>query len=669
MVPVSPPPSPEAMSQALNQASALLPADPRAALAAARAILRMAPHDPRAGLIAASAHRRLGETAQALALLRPLAAAFPKAAQTQYELGLTLELRGETSDAISALRAATAARSDFVEAWKALGEALFKAGNPGEAEAAFARADRLSVRDPALGPAADALHSGDVVRAEALLRARLLAAPQDLEALRLLGEALLRRGRYAEAADAFERRLALSADDPAARFGLASALFHQQKAQEALTHARALLARDPNAPPYRNLAAAVFGLLGEFDRAIEINTQLAADFPGQPRVWLNHGHALRTVGRQSEAVEAYRKAIALAPHLGDAWWSLANLKVAPLTDREVEAMSQALLDPALGMEDRLHLHYALGKALEDRRRFEESFSHYLAGARARRALAPYDPGLESRLAKRTSAWFASGAAAAGGAGAAGGEVIFIVGLPRSGSTLVEQILASHSAVEGVMELPDLGILADGLIRGPGGGSVEAYPDVLARLPAEALAQLGRDYEDRTRIYRRTQRPRFIDKMPNNFRHLALIRAALPKARVIDVRRHPMAVGFAAFKQHFNQGQGFSYDLADIGAYYRDYVALMRAVDAACPGFVHRVIYEDLVEDAEGEIRRLLAACGLDFEATCLTFWRTERAVRTVSSEQVRRPLFRDALEHWRNYEAWLGPLRAALGPALEDWRG
>jgi tetratricopeptide (TPR) repeat protein len=661
---------PLSLNEAVSRASDILGRDPRMALDQAKAILVRAPHDPRAQLILASAHRRLGEIQSALAILRPLAQAFPAAALTQYELGLVLAAHGDHDGAARAQRQAITARPDLAEAWRALGDVLFSAGDVAGAERAFAEHERASVRDPALRAAASALFEGQLASAEALLRQHLTARPADAEAWRLLGDMLLRQRRFAAAVGAFEQRLAILPDDPAARFGLAAALYNQQKPAEALPHARALVARDGAFAPYQNLLAAILALLGDFDAAIAINAELTALYPLQPRVWLNHGHSLRTVGRQAEALAAYRRAVDLAPQLGEAWWSIANLKVAPLSEADVEALQEQLRRDGLEEDDRLHLHYALGKALEDRKAFEASFAHYAQGAQARRRLEPYDQRLEADLARRSIAWFTS---PAGRAPPSGGDPredpIFVVGLPRSGSTLVEQILASHSRVEGVMELPEVGALGESLIRTRGGGAVEAYPALIGQLAPSELAALGQTYFERASIWRKTDAPRFVDKMPNNFRHLAVIRAALPGARVIDVRRHPMAAGFSVFKQHFNQGQTFSYDLPDIGAYYRDYVELMDAIDEAAPGLVHRVIYEDLIADTEGEIRRLLDYCGLAFEEACLRFWETERAVRTVSSEQVRQPIFRDALEQWRNYEPWLDPLRDALGPALEGWRG
>ncbi len=657
------------LNGAVEAASRALAGDPARAQREAQAILRQAPSDPRARLILGSARRRLGDAAGALAVLQPLAAAFPRAALTQYELGLALLARGDRRRARLALRAALAAKPDLADAWRALGELLFAEGDPGGAQAAFAEHERALVQDPALRPAADALFAGEAARAETLLRQRLTSRPDDLEAMRLLAEACARQGAFADAETLLQAVVAREPEHHGARFSLASALFNQQKAAEALPHVERLLAIDAGSAPYRNLMAACLGLVGEFDRAIALNAALVKDFPGQPRVWLNHGHALRTVGRSAEAVDAYRRAIALAPALGDAWWSLANLKVAPLSRADEAAMTAQLARADLGDEDRLHLHYALGKALEDRKAFAGSFEHYAEGARVRRRLVPFDAAGEAGLVARSIALFTPDffeARRVGGSPRR--DPIFIVGLPRSGSTLVEQILASHSQVEGVMELPDIGIIADRLLAAAGGGR-EAYPGLLARLSPEDRQALGETYLERTAVHRKTDRPVFIDKMPNNFRHLGLIRLILPSARVIDARRHPMAVGFSAFKQHFNQGQAFSYDLGDIGRYYRDYIALMDQVDAALPGWVHRVIYEDLVADTEARVRALLAFCGLDFEPACLRFWETQRAVRTVSSEQVRRPIFTEGLEQWRNYEPWLAPLKAALGPALQSWRG
>ncbi len=660
----------DSLEAAVARASALLGRDAPLAEREARAILSRAPADPRARLILASALRRQGRAPDALAILAPLAKAYPRAAHTQFELGLAQAALGQEAQALQALRQATVLNPGLAEAWRALGDLLFRQGDETGARAAFARYSRASIRNPALAAAADALYGGRLDEAEQRLRDHLARHAQDTEALRLLAETYEQQARFADAETLLIQALDREPGHHGMRFTLANVLFQQQKAPEALPHLERLLALDPADPAYRNLMAGCLALVGDFDRAIAMNEALLAAYPRQPRIWLNHGHALRTVGRRAEAVEAYRRAIALAPHLGDAYWSLANLKVAPLSAADEAAMQTQLSRPDLAAEDRLHLHYALGKALEDRGEDAEAMTHYLAGAKLRRQITPYDAkSLTALVARSKTLYTAPFLTARAGAGSPNPDPIFILGLPRSGSTLIEQILASHSAVEGVMELPDMGVIAEGLMSLDRMVGETAYPDVIARLSGADLKALGELYLDRTRIHRRLGRPFFIDKMPNNFRHVGLILLSLPKAKIIDARRHPLGACFSAFKQHFHQGQNFSYDLTDLGLYYRDYVDLMAHFEAVAPGRVTRVIYEDLVEDTEVQVRRLLDACSLPFEAACLKFHENPRAVRTVSSEQVRRPIFRDGLDHWRRFEPWLDPLKAALGPALEGWRG
>jgi len=657
--------APGSLNAAVARASAVLGADPSRALREAEAILKLAPADPRARLILGSARRRLGDPARAKAILAPLAAAYPRAAHTQYELGLVLEALGERKQATAALRNAVALRPDLPEAWRALGDLLFLEGDSAGAEAAFAEHGRASIQNPALRPAADALFGARLAEAETLLRAHLLRQAGDAVALRLLGETLLRQERHGEAEAALAQALRRDADDHGARFSYATALFRQQKGAAALAEAEGLLALAPHEAAYLNLLAGCLALLGDFDRAIETYEELLATYGRQPRIWLNHGHVLRTVGRREDAVTAYRRAVALAPGLGDAYWSLANLKVAALSGADEAAIEGQLARADLDTEDRLHLCYALGKSLEDRGAYAGAFHHYATGAALRRRTLAYDADEQSAFARRSMALFTPAfLAARAHVGCPAADPIFIVGLPRSGSTLIEQILASHSAVEGTMELPEIGLFANSLGEAGAGG----YPDCVAGLSRDDLRSLGELFLDRTRIQRKLDRPFFIDKMPNNFRHIGLIHLILPNAKIIDARRHPLATCFSAFKQHFAQGQGFSYDLTDLGRYYRDYLALMAHFDAVLPGRIHRVIYEDMVDETEAEVRRLLAYCGLPFEAACLKFHENDRAVRTVSSEQVRQPIFRQGLDQWRHFEPWLAPLKDALGPSLETWR-
>ncbi|HZZ31077.1 MAG TPA: sulfotransferase [Phenylobacterium sp.] len=646
----------------LARAAVLLATDPAQARRGAEAILRRAPNDPRALLILGSARRRLGDPAGARKVLAPLAQAYPRAANTQYELGLTLADLGEAAAGAQALGAAVSLNRDLAEAWRALGDLRFKAGEVAAAEAAYAEHRRAAVTDPALKGAAEAMFAGRVTEAESLLRAHLTHHLGDATATRMLAEAYLQQARYGDAELLFARALDLDPTHDGARFGYADALFRQQKASQALVEVEALLAAAPKDPAYLNLVAACLALVGEDSRAIAIYEALLGDYSRQPRLWLNYGHTLRAVGRREDAVAAYKTSLELAPDLGDAYWSLANLKVAALGPADEAAMLAALRRTDLSADDRLHLHYALGKALEDRGEHPAAFRHYAQGAALRRAETPYRAAETTAVLRRAASLFtADFFTERAGGGSPSPAPIFIVGLPRSGSTLVEQILASHSQVEGTMELPDLGLIARGF--GPG------YPESVSSLDAAALTALGEGYIATTQVHRKQGRACFIDKMPNNFQHVGLIQLILPQARIIDARRHPLGSGFSAFKQHFAQGQSFSYDLGDIGLYYRDYVAWMDHIDAALPGRVHRVIYEDLVQDTEVEVARLLAYCGLPFEAACLRFHENSRAVRTVSSEQVRRPIFRDGLEQWRAYEPWLDPLKAALGPALVGWRG
>ena len=414
-------------------------------------------------------------------------------------------------------------------------------------------------------------------------------------------------------------------------------------------------------------SASILARLGDHEAAIAHYEDLLARYPRQPKAWMSYGHALKTVGRRADAVAAYQRALEQAPQLGEVWWSLANLKTHRFAATDVAAMRAQLARGDLGEEDRLHLDFALAKALEDEGDFAGAFAEYAKGNAIRHAQLRHSASDVSDQVERTRRLFSAGfLAARQGGGCAAPDPIFIVGLPRSGSTLVEQILASHSQVEGTMELPDMLAVVQRLDRADG-RERGAYPDSIAALSAGELAELGEDYLARSRAHRRTARPLFIDKLPNNWLHVGLIQLILPNATIIDARRHPLGCCLSSYKQHFARGQAFSYDLAAIGRYYRDYVGLMAHFDAVSPGKVHRVIYERMVAETEGEVRALLDHVGLPFEDACLKFWTNDRAVRTASSEQVRQPIFDDAVDHWRNFEPWLAPLRDALGDVVDAY--
>ncbi|MEW5685963.1 MAG: sulfotransferase [Pseudomonadota bacterium] len=554
------------------------------------------------------------------------------------------------------------------QALRLLGAALRRQGETEAAEAAYLRSVRASVGDPNLIAAANALCENRLSAAEQALRAVLRERPTDVAAIRMLAETGMRLGRYEDAENLLARCVELAPGFAAARHNYATVLYRQNKPEAAIAQVDRLLAEDPGNPGYRNLKAAALGRIGEYEQAIGLYQSVLKGQARQPKVWMSLGHSLKTVGRQAEAIEAYRQCVALAPQFGEAWWSLANLKTVQFSPADVAAMEGQLRRADLSDEDRFHLEFALGKAAEDAGAWETSFGHYARANALRRQGLDYDADETRDQVRRAKAFFTRELfAARAGQGCAAPDPIFVVGLPRSGSTLVEQILASHSQVEGTQELPDIITLARRLGGRARRASEGRYPEALGELTAQDLAALGEEYLARAQPHRKLGRPLFIDKMPNNWAHVGLIALILPNARIVDARRHPLGCGFSGFKQHFARGQGFTYDLTDIGRYYADYVDQMAHFDEILPGRVHRVIYEAMVADPEGQTRALLEACGLPFEAGCLRFYENDRAVRTASSEQVRRPIFTDAADHWRNYAPWLGPLKAALGPVLESY--
>ncbi len=653
---------------ALRHTAQLLDQAPRLAATQAAEILRVAPHHPLARLYLGAARRALGETSAALEVLEPLAAAQAPWAAAQYQMGLALAQAERGDAALAALCRAVELKPDFADAWRALGDQLTSAGDTQGADAAYAQHIKASTKDPRLLAAAAALCSNDIPTAEALLRAHLRKFPTDVPAIRMFAEVAARLRRYQDAENLLARCLELSPSFGAARHQYALVLHRHNKPAAALREIDALLAREPHHPGYRNLKAAILARIGDYEQSIEIYGEVLAAHPHQPKIWMSYGHALKTNGRERESIAAYEKSIELLPGLGEAYWSLANLKTVRFSAAQIASMRRQLERSDLADEDRYHLHFALGKALEDAGAYAESFEHYAAGNRLRRAGIAYcadEMWAHVRRCKglMTPAFFAERK----GYGEAAADPIFIVGLPRAGSTLIEQILASHSSVEGTMELPDIPAIAKSLFGKDKGAEEGGYPGALAGLSAEQCRELGARYLEQTRIQRKTAAPFFIDKMPNNFAHVGLIQLILPNAKIIDARRHPLGCCFSGFKQHFARGQNFTYSLEDIGRYYRDYVELIAHFDAVLPGRIHRVTYESMIDDTEGELRRLLAHCGLPFEQACLRFYENERAVRTASSQQVRRPIFRGGIDQWRHFEPWLGPLKRALGGVLDEY--
>ncbi len=643
------------MPQPIDSAATALGTDPARAEREARALCAAMPGDPRPRLIFASALRRLGRPGEALPLLSDLARGWPRAVRTRYELGLTLAALGRTADAFAQLDAAVAIDPRNRETWLAIADLAFAQGQGLRERQARARLARIDRGDTVPGQAAEAIALGAFARAEALLSPWCQARPNDADAAHLLASCRLAAHALDDAEVLLRHVLALRPDFDQARFDLARVNHERYDAEAALAELAPLLRAEPDNPLYQNLKAACLVLLGDETGAETILAAIAARYPHNPLVHVNHGRVLRLAGRRDAAVVAYRAALALRPATGEAWWSLANLKLGMLTEAD-EAQMCAELAKSQSVEDRAAFEYAIARRSEDAGNADEAFRHYQAGAALARSqvlvaptqdIARADANARAYTADLLSTWATSGDRDA--------APIFIVGLPRSGSTLVEQILASHPDVEGTMELPYMPLIAAQMARA-------------GAISGEGLAALGAEYLRRAAVHRRLARPYFIDKLPGNFRHIGLIRLILPRAKIIDVRRHPMASCFSCFKQLFSKGQEFSYDLADLAAYYRHYLGIVRHFHTVAPGAVHTLIYEDLVDDTEGEVRRLLDYCGLPFDPATLRFFENDRAVRTVSSEQVRQPIYRSGLDHWRAFERHLAPLSEGLGDALETWR-
>jgi len=634
----------------------------------AREVLAAVADHPPARLLLAQALRGQWRLAEAREVLDLLASSQPRWWTAHLELGGLLMEAGDAAAAAAALEHVVSLKPDLSEAWGQLAVARRRLGDARGADLAVKRQIDLATRDRVLVEAGAAMNQGRLAVAEHTLRDVLRDRPHEIAALRMLAELATRFGRYEDAEALLRRCLDIAPRFMPARHNLAIVLYRQARAAETLEEVEGLLQGNSRNPTFRNLQAAALTQLGEYGRAVEIYESLLKEHPTQPRGWMSYGHTLKTVGRQPDAVAAYRRAIELQPGLGEVWWSLANLKTVRFTPEDLDAMRGQLARTDLSDEDRFHLQFALGKALEDRGEAGSAFEQYAAGNALRKQTLAYDADETSRHLQRSRALFTAGFfAERDGYGSPAPDPIFIVGLPRAGSTLIEQILASHSAIEGTMELPDLPAIAKRL-----GGRVRrdeevAYPDILRDLGPDACRALGEEYLRRAAPQRKLDRPFFIDKMPNNVSHVGLIQLILPNARIIDARRHPMGCCFSGFKQHFARGQGFTYDLTDLGRYYADYVSLMAHFDAVLPGRVHRVIYEQLVADPETQVRALLDYCGLPFEEGCLRFYENDRAVRTASSEQVRRPINTEGLDQWRPFEPWLGPLKAALGPVLDAY--
>ena len=656
------------LQTALSHTAKLLESSPSLAAEQAHEILKLVPGQANALMFLALAQDKLGNTQNAIDGLAKLCKLQPKWAAAHYELGLALWRTGQGDQAVLCLKKTLSLMPGLAKAWLSLADLYSAMGDSSAADRAYGMYLQHSASNPRLMAAAAAMVENRIPVAERALKEYLKDSPTDVAAIRMLAEVAARLGRDVDAENLLARCLELAPGFQFARQNYAYVLNRSNKFEQSLRQADILLQSNPGSLSFKNLKAVALSKIGDYENAIKLYDEVLAENPGYSKIWHSFGHTLKTAGLLERAIAVYRKSIELEPAYGEAYWSLANLKTFRFSDQDVEEMRLKLKSDRLTEEERFHFDFALGKAMEDRKDFHEAFRPYEQGNVLRRKLIDYSAERNAGKVAVSKKVFSAGFfRERAGYGDASAEPIFILGMPRAGSTLLEQILSSHSQVEGTMELPDIIAITKDLYRRQTDDRVKTYYPMLPALSAQQAADYGRRYLDNTRIHRKSGAPFFIDKMPNNFAHVGLIQMILPNARIIDARRHPLACCFSNYKQHFARGQNFSYGLDDMGRYYADYVELMAHYDDVLPGRIHRVHYENMVADTETEVRRLLDYCGLPFEEGCLRFFENDRPVRTASSEQVRQPIYSDGVEHWRHFEAWLGPLKDALGPVLDAY--
>ena len=631
-----------------------------AALTAAEALRAQVPENRDVLYMIAVSQRYLQKIPQALATLAGLEKLHPGYSRLYQERGHCHVAQRSAPAAIAAFLQAVNLNPSLPASWNALAMLFRMGGRQADADHAAAQVTKLSALPAEILTAFSMFADGEIFEAERVVRQYLLAHGDHIEGMRLLAKIGMQLDVADDAELLLENVVRLAPEHQAARYEYALVLLQRHKHRRARDELQELLRADPGNRVYRTTYATLCTGFGDYRRALSLYQEILAQAPQDAELHLSIAHALKTLGRTPQAIESYRSAAALRPRYGEAYWSLANLKTYRFTDAELARMRAEEAAADVQLPDRYNLCFALGKALEDREEYADSFAYYERGNALKKSECRYDPNPLERSARAQAILCTRGFfAAREGAGSTDGSPIFVVGLPRSGSTLLEQILASHSQVEGTMELADIPRLVQELQGRESTASTPRYPAVLAEMRPQDFRRLGERYLSDTRDYR-SGKPRFIDKMPNNFRHIGLLHLMLPNARIIDARRDAMACCFSNFKQLFASGQQFTYSIQDLARYYRMYLKLMAHWEEALPGRILRVQYEDVVDDLEMQVRRMLDFCELEFEPGCIEFFKTERTVATASSEQVRRPIYRESKDHWRHYEPWLGSLKAAL---------
>ena len=626
-------------------------------------LLKQSPNDIEALYLYAVVCRYLGDSQASLQTLAHLKSLSPAHSRAHQEEGHVLRSMGNTENALAAYHRAIqlnpALRASLRESLKI----LRKQGRDREAVRVQIQLEQLEALPKPLAAAIDLVAQNKLLKAEAICRSFLQQHPKHVEAMRLLADIGVKLGVLDDAEFLLENARVFEPDNIQVHMDYVQVLRKRQKFAAALEQAEQLLAKNPQHPQFKSLSAIEHMQTGDYETALSLLDEVLEQIPNDPRTLTTQGHALKTCGRSEDAVAAYRRAVTYHPEHGEAFYSLANLKTYLFADEEIAQMEAQLSNSNLGFMDRVHLNFALAKAYEDRNMYAEAFAFYEHGNQLKKNQSRYDADrMHEEFAQTKALCTADFFAARADFGNPSVDPIFVLGLPRAGSTLLEQILSSHSQVDGTLELPNILSLSQQLRRRKEDGG---YPAVLQHLTPQECETFGHNYLEETQIHR-VGAPFFVDKMPNNFRHIGLIKLILPNAKIIDARRDPMACCFSGYKQLFAEGQEFSYSLADIGRYYKDYVDLMAHWDRVLPSYVLRVSHEDVVADLEGQVRRILDFCQLPFEEACLRYYETERNVRTPSSEQVRQPIFKDGVEQWKNFEPWLAPLKDALGDLAEN---
>lgn len=600
--------------------------------------------------------QRIPEALETLATLETWHPGYPRLYQ---ERGHCHIFQRKAPEAIAAFEHATFLNPALPASWNALKVLYRMSDRPEDAEIAIQHVKKLESLPLEIVTARSLVADGNLNEAEDVIRPFLKRHRENVEGMRLLAKIAYENKYPNDSEVLLESVLELAPHYHAARYDYVLALIDLHKHARAREEIEKLIVTDPANPANRITLASILVALGELDEAVARYRKIIEERPGDAAVSQSLGHALKTLGKQDEAIGAYRRATEIRPSFGEAYWSLANLKTYRFTDEELDRMREQEAEATIQAEDRYHLCFALGKSLEDRKEYAESFSYYERGNALKKLEVRYRAGLQENSSRRlreicTTEFFAERK----GLGCDSTAPIFVLGLPRAGSTLLEQILASHSEVEGTMELANIPRLV-GKLSARERRMDTPYPDLLADLSSEECLQFGEKYLHDTLDYR-SGKTYFIDKMPNNFRNIGIIQMILPNAKIIDARRDPMDCGFSNFKQLYANGHHFSYNLEDIGRYYRNYLEMMEHWDEVLPGRVLRVQHEDVLNDLEGSVRRILDYCQLPFEQACVEFHKTDRRVHTASSEQVRRPINRDGVDRWKAYEEWLDPLKRSL---------